>query len=146
MTTQQAVEEVEIRGRIDTLIESVRTMDLDGIKSMFAPNLVSFDIEPPLRHLGAEAKWNNWIKVFSVFEAPLDYEVRDLTIQLSGDLAVAYSINHLSGTMRSGDRVDYWLRWTACFRKIDGTWLIVHDQVSVPTYFETGRAALDLLP
>jgi ketosteroid isomerase-like protein len=146
MTTQQAVDEVDIRERIDTLIESVRTMDLDGIKSMFAPNLVSFDIEPPLRHLGAEAKWNNWIKVFSVFKAPLDYEVRDLTIHVSGDLAVAYSINHLSGTMRSGDRVDYWLRWTACFRKIDGTWLIVHDQVSVPTYFESGRAALDLLP
>jgi hypothetical protein len=24
------------------------------------------------------------------------------------------------------------VRWTACFRRIDGTWLVVHDHVSVP--------------
>jgi hypothetical protein len=52
MTTQ---DEVDILERVDTLVESVRTMDLDGIKTIFAPQLVSFDIEPPLRHLGAEA-------------------------------------------------------------------------------------------
>jgi ketosteroid isomerase-like protein len=145
MTTQHAVDEVDIRQRIDTLVESVRTRDLDGIKTIFAPGLVSFDIEPPLRHLGAEAKWNNWIKVFTVYQA-IDYELRDLTVQVSGDLAVAYSINHISGTLQTGDTNDYWLRWTAVFRKIDGTWLITHDQVSVPTDFATGRSRLDLEP
>ena len=145
MSTQHAVDEVDIRQRIDTLIEAVRTKDLDGIKTMFAPNLVSFDIEPPLRHLGAEAKWNNWIKVFTVYES-LDYETRDLTVLVSGDLAVAYSLNHISGTLQSGDRNDYWVRWTACFRKIEGDWLIAHDQVSVPTEFPTGRSVLDLEP
>ncbi len=145
MTTQHARDEVDIRERVDTLVESVRTMDLDGIKTMFAPNLVSFDIEPPLRHLGAEAKWNNWIKVFTVYQA-IDYEIRDLTVQVSGDLAVVYAVNHISGTLQSGDKNDYWLRWTAVFRKIDGTWLITHDQVSVPTDFATGRSKLDLQP
>jgi ketosteroid isomerase-like protein len=145
MTTQHARDEVDIRERVDTLVESVRTMDLDGIKTMFAPNLVSFDIEPPLRHLGAEAKWNNWIKVFTVYQA-IDYEIRDLTVQVSGDLAVVYAVNHISGTLRSGDKSDYWLRWTAVFRKIDGGWLITHDQVSVPTDFATGRSKLDLQP
>lgn len=142
MTTQ---DEVDIRERVDTLVEAVRTMDLDGIKTMFAPNLVSFDIEPPLRHLGAEAKWNNWIKVFTVYQA-VDYEIRDLTVQVSGDLAVAYAVNHISGTLQSGDKTDYWVRWTAVFRRIDGTWLITHDQVSVPTDFATGRSKLDLQP
>jgi ketosteroid isomerase-like protein len=145
MTTQHAVDEVDIRQRIDTLVESVRTRDLDGIKTIFAPNLVSFDIEPPLRHLGAEAKWNNWIKVFTVYQA-LDYEIRDLTVQVSGDLAVAYSINHISGVLQTGDKNEYWLRWTAVFRKVDGTWLITHDQVSAPTDFATGRSKLDLEP
>ncbi len=127
------------------MVESVRTRDLDGIKTMFAPNLVSFDIEPPLRHLGAEAKWNNWIKVFAVYQA-IDYEIRDLTVQVSGDLAAVYAVNHISGSLQSGDKTDYWLRWTAVFRKIDGTWLITHDQVSVPTDFATGRSRLDLEP
>jgi ketosteroid isomerase-like protein len=145
MTTQHAVDEVDIRQRIDTLVESVRTKDLDGIKTMFAPNLVSFDIEPPLRHLGAEKKWDNWIKVFT-FYRDVDYEIRDLTVLVNGDLAVAYSVNHISGTLQTGDKTDYWVRWTACFRKIDGTWLIVHDQVSVPTDFATGQSKLDLQP
>ncbi|MEU4606405.1 nuclear transport factor 2 family protein [Kribbella sp. NPDC023972] len=145
MDTRQAVDEADIRQRIDTLVDAVRSKDLDGIKTMFAPNLVSFDIEPPLRHLGAETKWNNWIKVFT-FYRELDYEVRDLTVLVSGDLAVAYAVNHISGTLQSGDHNDYWVRWTACFRKVDGTWLIVHDQVSVPTHFATGQSALDLAP
>jgi hypothetical protein len=38
-------------------------MDLATLKTMYAPSIVSFDIEPPLRHLGAEAKWRNWEKV-----------------------------------------------------------------------------------
>jgi ketosteroid isomerase-like protein len=145
MSTRQATDEIDIRQRIDTLVDAVRTKDLDGIKTMFAPNLVSFDIEPPLRHLGAETKWNNWIKVFT-FYRELDYEVRDLTVLVSGDLAVAYAVNHISGTLQTGDRNDYWVRWTACFRKLDGTWLIVHDQISVPTEFATGQSALDLVP
>jgi ketosteroid isomerase-like protein len=145
MNTRQATDETDIRQRIDTLVDAVRTKDLDGIKTMFAPNLVSFDIEPPLRHLGAETKWNNWIKVFT-FYRELDYEVRDLTVLVSGDLAVAYAVNHISGTLQTGDRNDYWVRWTACFRKLDGTWMIVHDQISVPTEFATGQSALDLVP
>ncbi len=33
-----------------------------------------------------------------------------------------------------------------CFRKIDGQWLIVHHQASVPFHVESGKAALDLEP
>ena len=35
---------------------------------------------------------------------------------------------------------DLWLRWTACFRRIHGVWLIVHDHVSVPADLEHGAA------
>ncbi|MFI7065748.1 YybH family protein [Kribbella sp. NPDC050124] len=145
MSTEQAVDEVDIRERIDALVDAVRAKDLAAVRTMFAPNLVSFDIEPPLRHLGAGAKLQNWTKVFTVY-AELDYEVRDLTVLVNGDLAVAYAVNRLSGTLQSGDRTGYWVRWTACFRKLDGAWLIAHDQISVPTDFATGRSVLDLEP
>ncbi|MEQ7005722.1 nuclear transport factor 2 family protein [Actinopolymorpha sp. B17G11] len=39
-----------------------------------------------------------------------------------------------------------WVRYTGGLRKIDGQWLIVHDQVSVPTDFADGKALLDLEP
>jgi ketosteroid isomerase-like protein len=145
MTTQQAVDEKDIRQRVENLIEAVRSKDLDTVKTIFAPDLVSFDIEPPLQHLGAEAKWKNWLAVFEAFQQ-LDYETRDLTISVSGDLAVVHAVNRISGTMNNGNTIGYWLRWTACFRRIDGDWLIAHDHVSVPTDFTTGQAKLDLKP
>jgi hypothetical protein len=39
-----------------------------------------------------------------------------------------------------------WVRWTACFRKLDGRWLVTHEQVSVPIDMESGGALLDLEP
>ncbi|HEX5401038.1 MAG TPA: nuclear transport factor 2 family protein [Pseudonocardiaceae bacterium] len=138
--------ENDIRQRINTLIEAVRAMDLDGVKPIFAKDIVSFDITPPLRHVGAEAKWRNWVDVFTAYQRPLGYELGDLTIKVGDDVAFAYSINRISGTLRNGIRSDHWVRWTGCFEKIDGDWLIVHDQVSVPVEMASGKALLDLQP
>ncbi|WP_410792227.1 YybH family protein [Kribbella sp. C-35] len=146
MTTQNAVSEVDIRERIDILLDAIRTGDRAAVRTIFAPNIVSFDIQPPLRHLGAETKWENWELVFEAFELPLEYEVRDLTVLVDGDLAVVYSLNRMNAVMKLGGKIDYWLRWTAAWQKIDGQWLIVHDQVSVPTNFQDGSAAMDLMP
>ncbi|GAA3095721.1 ketosteroid isomerase-like protein [Kribbella aluminosa] len=145
-TTNNAVSEVDIRERIETLLEGIRSGDLGALKTVFAPNLVSFDVEAPLRHLGAETKLQNWEKVFTVYRPPLGYEVRDLTVLVDGDLAVTYAVNRISGTLANGAEAGMWVRWTAAWRRIDGEWLIVHDQASVPMYFPEGRAATDLMP
>jgi uncharacterized protein (TIGR02246 family) len=146
MATQHAADEADIRQRINTLVQAIRAMDLEGVKPFFAPDMVSFDIVPPLQHLGAEAKWTNWADVFTVYQRPLGYEVRDLTITVADDVAFGHSLNRISGTLKNGNRADSWVRWTAGFQKIDGNWLIVHDQVSVPVDMASGRALLDLEP
>jgi ketosteroid isomerase-like protein len=146
MTTQHEADEADIRERIDTLVGAIRTGDMGAVKTIFAPHVVSFDIEAPLRHLGAETKWKNWEKVFTIYELPIDYEVRDLTVLVDGDLAVVFAVNRISGTLVNGPKTNQWVRWTAAWQRIDGQWMVVHDQVSVPTYFPEGRAALDLTP
>jgi ketosteroid isomerase-like protein len=139
-------DEADIRWRIDNGVKAIRAMDLEGVMALYAPDIVSFDIGPPLRHLGAEAKRKNWVDVFAAYQPPLGYEMRDLTITVGDDVAFGHSLNRISGTLQNGHRNEVWLRWTACFRKIDGTWLIAHDQVSVPVEFASGRALLDLAP
>jgi ketosteroid isomerase-like protein len=146
MATQHEIDEADIRRRVDALVEAVRAMDLEAVKPAYAPDLVSFDIVPPLQHVGAEAKWNNWVDVFTAYRRPLGYETRDLTVTVGDDVAFAHSLNRISGTLANGDSSGYWVRWTACFRKIDGSWLIAHDQVSVPLDVKSGRAMLDLEP
>jgi uncharacterized protein (TIGR02246 family) len=146
MATRHAVDEADIRQRIDKLVEAIRAGDLEGAMPIYASDVVSFDIEPPLRHVGAAAKRKNWAGFFTVFQRPVGYETRDLTITVGDDVAFAHSLNRVSATLKNGNRTDYWVRWTACFRKIDGNWLIVHDQVSVPLDAGSGRALLDLEP
>ena len=81
-----------------------------------------------------------------MFQRPLDYEIRDLTLAVGDDVAFGYSLNRISGTSKEGKRNDVWVRFTACFRKIDGNWLIVHDHVSVPMDPPSGKALRNLEP
>lgn len=145
-TTQRTTDEADIRQRIDNYVDAIRAMDLERVMAIFVPDLVSFDFEAPLRHLGAEAKRKNWATVFGMYQRPLGYEVRDLTIAVSGDVAFGHSLNRLSGTMKSGATNATWVRWTIGLRKIDGTWFIVHDQVSVPADPAKGTAFMKLEP
>ena len=76
----------------------------------------------------------------SGYTGPIDYEVRDPHITTEGDLAFLHSLNHVKGTLVSGQNTDLWLRWTACWRRIAGVWVVVHGHVSVPADLEHGRA------
>jgi len=146
MSTKQSIDEADIRQQIDALTAAVRDMDLESAMLRYAPDIVSYDIVAPLRHVSADAKRHNWIDVFAVCERPLGYEVRDLAITVADDVAFGHSLNHVTATFKNGTRTDVWVRWTACFRKIHGRWLIAHDHVSVPADVASGRALVDLRP
>jgi ketosteroid isomerase-like protein len=139
-------DEAEIKRVIERGVEGIRAKDLDGIVSMYAPDLVAFDIVPPLQYVGADTYRKHWEAALSLFPGPVDYEIADLSITVGDDVAFAHSFNRLIGTMNNGQKFGNWLRWTACFRKINGKWLIAHMQASVPVDLATGKAVLDLKP
>ena len=139
-------DEAEIQRLLDDGIRSLRDKNIEGVMSMYAQEVVTFDIVPPLRYLGADALRNLWEEVFSSFQGPIGYELHDLSITVGDDVAFSHSLNRISGTLNTGQKTALWLRWTACFRKINGTWLIVHHQNSVPADLATGKAVLDLKP
>jgi uncharacterized protein (TIGR02246 family) len=143
MATQHAADEADIRQLIDRLIDAIRAMDLEALKSIYAPDVVTFDVTGPLQRVGAEAKLGNWMEAFEAFQPPLGYEIRDLTISSSGDMAFAHGLARLSGTLKNGaPGGGFWVRFTGCLRKIDDHWLIAHDHASVPLDLASGRAAL----
>jgi uncharacterized protein (TIGR02246 family) len=138
--------EAEIRELIDDFVKAIRAKDIDGVMSVFAPEVISFDLGPPLQHAGGETFKKRWQELFEPFEGPINYEVRDLNITAGDDVAFSHSLNRMSGTMKTGQKADRWLRWTACCRKTNGKWLIIHEQVSVPVDVRNGKAMLDLKP
>jgi len=96
--------------------------------------------------VGRDAYRKPWEETFAAFEGPIVFEIRDLNIVIRDDIAFSYSLNRMRGTRKDGQKSDYWLRWTACYQKIDGKWRIVHDHSSVPTDFASGKASLALEP
>lgn len=138
--------EALIRQRVEDLSKAIRAKDIDGVMSLYAPNIVSFDIDPPLQYAGADRKRRAWQELFTAYSGPITYEIRDLNVTTQGELAFVHSVNHVKGTLATGQDSGLWLRWTAGFRRIDGVWLVVHDHVSVPADLKHGQAVLSLTP
>ncbi|MEV0298598.1 nuclear transport factor 2 family protein [Nocardia sp. NPDC050710] len=145
-TDRIEVDEVEIRQQIDKVVEGLRAKDLEALKQLYTTDVVSFDVEPPLQHVGIAAKLENWAKVFIFFES-VTYEVRDLTFAVGDEVAFGHAFARLGGTLKNGAATSgMWVRVTYGMRKIDDTWLIAHDQVSVPLDITSGKGVVDLEP
>jgi uncharacterized protein (TIGR02246 family) len=137
--------EAHIRQRVEDYAKAVSAKDIDAVASFFAPDLVSFDLAPPLRYGGADNKRRRWQEGFTAYRS-IAYEIRDLSVTTQGSLALVHALNHFEGTLANGASTDMWVRWTACFQRMDGVWLIVHDHFSVPADLEHGQAELNLTP
>ncbi len=142
----QTINEAAIRELIAGFVRAIRARDINGVMSVFAGQVVSFDLGPPLQHGGGEAFRKRWQELFESYQGPIDYEVRDLSVTAGEDMAFSHSLNRIGGTMKNGQKTERWLRWTACYFKTDGQWLIVHEHVSVPADLRNGKAILDLEP
>jgi ketosteroid isomerase-like protein len=56
--------EAAMRELIDGFVKAIRAKDIDGIMSVFAPEVISFDLGPPLQH-GVARRSRNAGKNFS---------------------------------------------------------------------------------
>jgi ketosteroid isomerase-like protein len=109
-------------------------------------SLVVFDVTPPLQRTGPDAYRKDWAEAFNRFEGPLQAEVSDEEVTAGGDVAYVLSIHHVTGTMKGGKKVDYTVRVTDGFKKINGKWLIAHTHVSFPVDMRTGKADIESKP
>ena len=105
--------EAAIRELIDRFAKAFRAKDVDGVMSVFAPEIVSFDILPPLQAVGAEAFVKHWQEFFESYRN-LHVEFPDVSITASDNLAFSHCLHRVKGTLKNGQQTDWWLRWTAC--------------------------------
>ena len=139
-------DEAEIRKLFDDWAKAMRAHDVDGIMAIYAPDVVAYDVVPPLQYVGADAYRKDYQEILGQYEGPLEIEIRDLHIVVGGTVAYATAFERIGGTLKNGQRADLWIRDTSCFQKINGKWKDTHDHASVPVDFSTGKAALDLKP
>lgn len=144
--THHEQDEAELRRHIERIIDAIGAKDPDALRQLYAADVVSFDVEPPLQHVGIDAKLRNWINAFAVFDR-LSYEVRELQFAVGDDVAFGHGFGRLSGVLQNGATTPgMWVRVSYGFRRIDGRWSLVHDHVSVPFDVTTGKGVADLEP
>ena len=126
----------------DRFMTAFRAKDVNAIMQLCVPDdsLVVFDVTPPLQRKGAQAYRKDWEGVFSRYDGPLEADISDVNVTAGGNVAYVCSVHHVTGTMKGGKKVEYTVRVTDGFKKINGKWLIAHTHVSVPVDLKTGKA------
>lgn len=148
MTTAHglASDEARIRDLVEDWANALRAKDVDALMAHYAPDLLAFDLAPPLQH-ARDAMRKGLEAWFPTFKGRIGYEISGLRITAGEDIAFGHSLNRISGARTDGTQTDVWVRATICFRRIDGAWKVVHEHTSVPFYMDGSfRAAVDLKP
>lgn len=141
-----ASSETEIRQWMNDFKQAFEAKDTKAVMALYAPDVLAYDIVPPLQYVGSDAYGKDFATYFAGYKGPVTLEYRDCHIETSGDLAVVTCLEHNTGTLNNGTPVSIWLRDTTALRRVNGRWLDFHDHVSVPTDFDTGKSRLDLAP
>ncbi|TCO51391.1 ketosteroid isomerase-like protein [Kribbella antiqua] len=133
----------EISEVLDRRSEAIRVKDLELLLSFYAPDVIYFDIVPPLQYVGSAAlrgRFQEW------FDGPIGQDIHHLTVETSGDLAITSMLIRAGGALKNGPTVDRWVRSTSTFRRSSDSWQITHEHVSLPVNLETGTVPPDLTP
>jgi ketosteroid isomerase-like protein len=149
MTTgiRNETNEIQIRELIDRWVKALRAKDVDALMLNYEPDILLYDLAPPLLYRGAEVYRQSWQEWFASFQGLVDYEINSLSISAGDEIAFSTSINRTSGMTTTGEQSNIWIRATVCYRKREGRWFIAHEHFSVPFYMDGSfRAATDLEP
>jgi uncharacterized protein YndB with AHSA1/START domain/ketosteroid isomerase-like protein len=142
---QDADDQEKIRAIFGDRTNALFCKSVDLAVKHFAEDLVSYDLAPPLEHVGPGRQGlQDW---FDTWDGPIAFAMGDLTLEVGGDIALARGLGHMTGTKKDGAKVDLWARVTVGLNRRDGTWKITHQHTSVPFLMDGSfKAAVDLKP
>src|SRR5215207_650558 len=87
--------EVAIRELVDRFAEAFRARDVRGVMSVFAPEIVSFDIVPPLQTVGAETFVKHWQEFFDSYQNPIHVEFPDVSVTAGDNVAFNHCLHRV---------------------------------------------------
>lgn len=132
MQTNDLTDEEQIRKLLEQWAYTTRMGLQDEVLANHAPDVVIFDVLPPLKYDGADAYRKSWDEWQPETDGPGQFDLHELKITTGNDVAFAYGLIHCGGTTPDGKKFEDWVRATICFCKKDGNWLVTHQHISMP--------------
>ena len=137
-------EKNEIHDVLDAFVKAMHDRDAEAATALYAEDAQIYSLAPPLAERPDEAQLALWL---NSWDGPVTYELRDVKIETGPGIAFAFGMIRVSADTQTGERAEWWMRATRCFKRIDGEWKIVNEHDSVPFYMDgSDRAATDLQP
>lgn len=99
-------DEAQIRQLIGNWAKALGAKDVDGLMANYAPDLVLFNLAPPLQYNGVDAYRKIWEEWLPTFQGPVGYEIHDLSITAGAEVAFCHSLTRISGITPRRNR--YW--------------------------------------
>jgi uncharacterized protein (TIGR02246 family) len=127
-TTDEGV----IRDLVENWARAVRTKNLDGILANHSPDLLMFDVPPPIQSKGIEGYRKTWDLFFSWSQDSGVFYISEMNITAGNDVAFVTALMRCAGTEANGDKIELEFRLTIGLRKIDGQWIVMHEHHSIP--------------
>src|SRR6476619_1590174 len=90
--------EADVRRWVEGWAAAVRAKDAAGCTADYAPDVLVFDVVDPLRYVGVAALRRRLEQWFGSFRGPIGFEVHDLTVTATDQLAFCSSLNRVTGT------------------------------------------------
>jgi uncharacterized protein (TIGR02246 family) len=125
-------DETAIRHLVENWARAVRSKNLNGILAKHSPDMLMFDVPPPLQSKGLEAYKQTWDVFFSWWQDSGVFDIREMDITAGIDVAFVTALMRCAGTETNGDKTELDFRLTVGLRKIDGEWVVMHEHHSIP--------------
>jgi ketosteroid isomerase-like protein len=134
MVQKSGTAEGQIKALIEAWADAVRRHDLAGIFARHDPDIVMFDVPPPLQSRGLAEYRKTWDLFFTYHKPSQAFDIEDLNITAGADVAFAVAIMRCGSDTVSGpsEKDGFLFRLTVGLRNIDGDWRITHEHHSVP--------------
>jgi uncharacterized protein (TIGR02246 family) len=145
----KAKDVADIKALEGRFMTAFKAKDVNAIMACYVPDetMVVFDAMPPRQYVGAQAYRKDWEGFVALFPGPIEADISDVDVTVGGgDVAYGHSIQHGIGTMKGGKKMEYTIRATDGYKKVNGQWLIAHEHISFPVDLMTGKADLNSKP
>lgn len=133
-----ASDEAAIRGLVAAWSRALEARDVDGLMAHYADDAVIYDCVARAVRMGPAGLRQSWTECLPYFPETFRSEHRDLVVEVGGDIAFLHGLHHLV-TEPGHPAGATWMRVSACYRRVGGRWLAVHEHVSLPFDPMTGR-------
>jgi ketosteroid isomerase-like protein len=134
MTQQNVTSESHIKALLEAWADAVRRHDVPAILAYHEPDMVMFDLPPPLQCRGIKAYEQTWDLFFRYNKPGTAFEFQELAVTAGQDVAFAVAIMHCGpgASPNPKDKDGFLFRLTVGLRKVGGDWRITHEHHSVP--------------